>query len=1033
MFNKVCGRSLSWVGSRLLHAGLFLLPLMAMVILALIPVPGQAQTSNIPALLQQYQGGALNQGQIPGLGGNGGNYIGPQPDMSVQNYLPTPPGAPLPPSRLEQIMSARAGVNLQQFGYNQLGSGRSVVIGQTGAVQDDYILGPGDQIVVSLRGQENSEFRVSVDRNGQVILPRLRPISAIGRSFGSFRQDLEAAVHRAYVATDAAVSVATVRQISVLMSGEVNNPGPRVVSGLSSVVDAILLSGGVKKTGSLRNIRIQRNGHEYGVDLYSVLTARGASTSLRLADGDRVLVAPLGRTVAVSGLVRQPGIYELPAGQSSMSIGNLLSLAGGQEVRGAYRLSVLRVQPDGQTAMEPLTGQAGVVRDSEVLFVQQGADQTTSRATLSGGTGLAGQFAIRGGTRLSEVLRAPGALGAAPYTLFGVIVRKDPRTLLRTLLPFTPVAVLNGTEDLQVQSDDVVRVLSVNEAQLLTFVVRTYLGKLAKDQDALRNPLQAVSSTDQDAAAAASNAQKPFPINPNDPAILTGQGQQVDENSFGMDEVVNAPADVQRADIIALLNMAAPGTVLAQQQTEAFANILSGTKPGDANAQQQQQPSPVGLQQQALLAQNQALGADGQQYGGVNLYDQQNSARGQNGPMQNGQYPNGTYTNPPPANSNPAANYMDQPVAPGGYASNREVKTFGQLSQQLGTDPLVLVNFLIDNRVRLDGAVAGPGSYFVGPNVPLNDLVQAAGGTVNWADQSGVELMTTAVDTQTGRAATQRQTLPLRQGMLASYVVRPRDQFRFNRVFTDVGLGSVNVQGEIRFAGNYPITRGEHLSDLLMRVGGLTSTAYPAGTVYLRKSAAAVERDGYVRAANEIQDQLLVGMARVGNDKIPPETFTAMQSFINRLRTQKAAGRVSFVADPSVLAAHPDLDPLVESGDVIFIPQRPSTVSVLGEVMQPGTYAYQPGQTLDDYIQKAGGYAQFSDEGLTFVVMPDGTARKIEKSMWGFGSTKLPPGSAIVVPRDLTPIDTRQIVLDVTGILSQLAVSLASLAVISRN
>jgi protein involved in polysaccharide export with SLBB domain len=317
--------------------------------------------------------------------------------------------------------------------------------------------------------------------------------------------------------------------------------------------------------------------------------------------------------------------------------------------------------------------------------------------------------------------------------------------------------------------------------------------------------------------------------------------------------------------------------------------------------------------------------------------------------------------------------------------------------------------------------------------VPLNDLVQAAGGTVNWADQSGVELLTTAVDTQTGRAATQRQTLPLRQGTLASYVVRPRDQFRFNRVFTDVGLGSVTVQGEVRYAGNYPITRGEHLSDLMMRAGGLTSTGYPAGTVYLRKSAAAVERDGYMRAANEIQDQLLVGMARVGNDKIPPETFTAMQGFINRLRTQKAAGRVSFIADPSVLAAHPDQDPLVESGDVIFIPQRPSTVSVLGEVMQPGTYAYQPGQAMDDYIQKAGGYAQFSDDSLTFVVMPDGTARKIEKSMWGFDSAKLPPGSAIVVPRDLTPIDTRQIILDVTGILSQLAVSLASLAVISRN
>src|SRR6202007_2533842 len=100
-------------------------------------------------------------------------------------------------------------------------------------------------------------------------------------------------------------------------------------------------------------------------------------------------------------------------------------------------------------------------------------------ATLSGGIGLAGQYAVTQGSHLSEVIRAPGALGHSPYTLFGIIVRKDPRTLLRSLLAFTPVAVLNGTENLQLQSDDVIRAISVNEADLLDFVLKTYLEKLA--------------------------------------------------------------------------------------------------------------------------------------------------------------------------------------------------------------------------------------------------------------------------------------------------------------------------------------------------------------------------------------------------------------------------------------------------------------------------------------------------------------------------------------------------------------------------
>jgi protein involved in polysaccharide export with SLBB domain len=275
--------------------------------------------------------------------------------------------------------------------------------------------------------------------------------------------------------------------------------------------------------------------------------------------------------------------------------------------------------------------------------------------------------------------------------------------------------------------------------------------------------------------------------------------------------------------------------------------------------------------------------------------------------------------------------------------------------------------------------------------------------------------------------------LPLKQGLLANYTVKPHDEFRFKQVFADSDLGSVTIQGEVRFTGTYRIKRGDHLSDLLMRAGGLTSTAYPYGTVFLRKSAAAAERDSYIRAAKEIEDQLVVAMTRVGTDKISPDTFSSMQSFVTDLRNQKAVGRVSIQADPSVLATKPELDPLLEAGDVVFIPQRSNTVSVLGQVKQPGSYPYQASKTLGDYIDQAGGYTTLAQSSDTYIVLPDGSARPLNRSWLSFDADALPPGSSIVVPRDVTPLDLRQTIIDVSQIFSQLAVSIASVAVISKQ
>ncbi len=941
-----------------------------------------AQQLTIPPQYQQQVQQLLQGSQ------GGSTALPPAVAPSQTTLQPAAPVTQSPgTSRLEQIMSQRAGVVLHQFGYDQFGVAQSVTIPQVGAVPDDYILGSGDQIVVSLQGQENAQYNVTVDRNGQVLLPKLPPIPAVGRTFGAFRQDLLAAIHRAYISTQGYISLGQLRQISVLVAGQVNNPGTRIVTALSTPVDAILISGGIVKTGSLRNVKLIRNGQTTTIDLYDLLTASSTRKHVTLTDGDRIVVPPLGPTVAVTGWVRQPAIYELPPGGSGISARSLLSLAGGTEVRGRYNISVLRVNAAGQTELEPADERAQL-HDSDILYVQPAASQTTSNATLSGGTALAGRYPITTGTKLSDIIKAPGALGPSPYTLLGVISRRDPKTYLRTVMAFSPVAVLAGREDMALQSNDIVRVFSIEESQMLRAAIDSYRQYQQNQQQLARNPQ----------ASTLSQVGQPYDFSS---AQTSGASTQQQAQATQSESVLGGspqaaaalPAELQQH--VASL---AGGTGQSGGVAPSEANTAATAVLGAAAQAQSASPGNTEAVTQALTNQNLT-------------------------PQLAGAAPE----------TSRSQNFETETPSPGGVPTNVEAVTFGQVASQLGIAPLVLANFLSDHTVTINGAVRGPGVYLVGPDVTLAETVQAAGGTLNWADNSGVELTTTQVDRRTGQSKTQRVTLPLNQGMLASYTVHPRDEVNFRQVFANVDIGSVTVQGELRFPGTYQISRGERLSDLLIRAGGLTNVAYPYGTIYLRKSAAALEETGYQRGADEIESQLLVGLAQTGSQQLSPEAFSALQGFVNQMRNTVALGRISVDADPSLLLAHPSDDMLLEAGDVIYIPQRPSTIAVLGQVLQPGSFAYQPGESVEDYIAKAGGYAQFADDSDTFVVLPDGTATQVHSSWLNFNRPDIPPGSAVVVPRDLTPLNLHQLILDATSITSQLAISAASLAVLSKQ
>ena len=341
------------------------------------------------------------------------------------------------------------------------------------------------------------------------------------------------------------------------------------------------------------------------------------------------------------------------------------------------------------------------------------------------------------------------------------------------------------------------------------------------------------------------------------------------------------------------------------------------------------------------------------------------------------------------------------------------------------------LQYLLEESTAVYGEVRRPGLYPIARGTRLETLIAAAGGLSTESDRANVEFVSYAEALQTGQSS--YRTLDVGQPAVLAQAVNPGDLFNFKPLYLGQEVGTVRISGEVRFPGTYGILRGERLSQLVRRAGGITSNAYPYGAVFTRVSARTAERESYQRAATDLQEAMVTAVTSGALGKDVSNSAQFLGAVISRLQSAEAVGRVVIEADPAILAARPEIDPLVEPGDLLVMPKRPITVTIIGQVLNPGSQAFAPGTTLKDYVERAGGYAQAADENRVFVILPNGTAQKLKANFWNYKAQDIPPGSVIVVPRDAAPFNLVAFSERLFSLLSNLAVTAAALATISRN
>jgi polysaccharide biosynthesis/export protein len=274
-------------------------------------------------------------------------------------------------------------------------------------VPADYVLGPGDELLIRAWGKIDLDSRVTVDRNGQVYLPRIGTLNVAGLRYEQVEGYLHAAVSALFKDFELNVALGQLRSIQIFVLGSARQPGAYTVGSLSTLVNALFASGGPSATGSMRHIQLRRDNRLLAeFDMYDLVQKGDKSHDVPLLPGDVIYIPPIGAQIAVSGSVNEPGIFELKA---QTTVAAALEGAGGlTSLAGAERVLLERIDHHSTRRVEefPLdtAGLARLLEDGDVLRVYPLSPKFENAVTLRGNVAQPGRYTWKEGMRVSDLI-----------------------------------------------------------------------------------------------------------------------------------------------------------------------------------------------------------------------------------------------------------------------------------------------------------------------------------------------------------------------------------------------------------------------------------------------------------------------------------------------------------------------------------------------------------------------------------------------------------------------------------------------------
>ena len=384
----------------------------------------------VPSLPQSTQQG--QQTQIPTI--SNGSRVAP-PTGSAAPAQPTQPTqTPASPdhNEFQDFVAQSLGRELPLYGYNLFRNVPSTFAPLDRIpVTSDYVIGPGDELVIRAWGQVDIDYRATVDRNGAISIPRVGNINVAGMKFQELQPYLKSTIGRVFANFDLNVTMGQLRSIQVFVVGQALRPGTYTVSSLSTLVNAVFASGGPTLKGSMRRIQLRRGNRlitEF--DMYDLLLKGDKSKDMQLLPGDVIYIPPIGQLAAISGSVNTPAIYEIK-GRARLS--DLIDLAGGLNITASgQKVAVERIVDRKTRKVEDFQldaqGLARELQDGDLVQVLPLSPRFENAVTLKGNVAVPARVPWRDGLRIRDVVPDREALIVPDYYLRrNVAIRTDAR------------------------------------------------------------------------------------------------------------------------------------------------------------------------------------------------------------------------------------------------------------------------------------------------------------------------------------------------------------------------------------------------------------------------------------------------------------------------------------------------------------------------------------------------------------------------------------------------------------------------------